>query len=136
MTLCEARTANTKRHAVVNTQYNQTSLLRTMELMLGLPPMNQMDATATPMFDCFTNTPDFTAFNAVTNQVPLDEMNPPVKEIKDAQLRKDATVSAKLPLEKEDQCPEDLFNHILWRAAKGPQVPYPNWAVKAVEDDD
>ena len=51
----------TRRGAVVNTQYNQTSLLRTMELMLGLPPMNQMDATATPMFDCFTNTPDFTA---------------------------------------------------------------------------
>ena len=45
--------AYTKRGAVVNTQYNQTSLLRTMELMLGLPPMNQMDATATPMFDCF-----------------------------------------------------------------------------------
>ena len=45
-----------------HTQYNQTSLLRTMELMLGLPPMNQMDATATPMFDCFTNTPDFTAY--------------------------------------------------------------------------
>ena len=68
--------AYTKRGAVVSTQYNQTSLLRTMELMLGLPPMNQMDATATPMFDCFTNTPDFTAFDAVTNNVPLDEMNP------------------------------------------------------------
>ena len=45
----------TRRGAVVHTQYNQTSLLRTMELMLGLPPMNQMDATATPMFDCFTD---------------------------------------------------------------------------------
>ena len=43
----------TKRRQVVSTQYNQTSLLRTIELMLGLPPMNQMDATATPMFDCF-----------------------------------------------------------------------------------
>ena len=52
----------TKRGAVVGTQYNQTSLLRTMELMLGLPPMNQMDATATPMFDCFADTPDFTPF--------------------------------------------------------------------------
>jgi len=102
----------------------------------ALPPMNQMDATATPMFDCFTNTPDFTAFDAVTNQVPLDEMNPPAREIRDAQLRKDALVSAKLPLDKEDQCPEDLFNQILWRAVKGPQVPYPLWAVKAVEDDD
>lgn len=125
----------TKRGATVSTQYNQTSLLRTMELMLGLPPMNQMDATATPMFDCFTNRPDFTAFNAVTNNVPLDEMNPPPKKISDSALRKDALVSAKLPLDKEDQCPEDLFNRILWRAAKGPQVPYPNWAVKFVDDD-
>jgi DNA-binding beta-propeller fold protein YncE len=128
--------AYTKRGAVVNTQYNQTSLLRTMELMLGLPPMNQMDATATPMFDCFTNAPDFAAFNAVTNQVPLDEMNPEPKKIKDAQLRKDAIVSSKLPLEKEDQCPEDLFNHILWRAMKGSKTPYPTWAVKVVNDDD
>jgi YVTN family beta-propeller protein len=127
--------AYTRRNAVVSTQYNQTSLLRTMELMLGLPPMNQMDATATPMFDCFTNTPDFTAFDAVTNQVPLDEMNPPPRQIRDAQLRKDALVSATLPLDKEDQCPEDLFNRILWRAMKGSQVPYPNWAVKAVDDD-
>jgi hypothetical protein len=125
----------TKRGAVVHTQYNQTSLLRTMELMLDLPPMNQMDATATPMFDCFTNQPDYTAFDAVTNQVPLDEMNPPVKKIEDAQLRKDAMVSAKLPLDKEDQCPEDVFNRILWRAMKGSQTPYPEWAVKAVDED-
>jgi DNA-binding beta-propeller fold protein YncE len=128
--------AYTKRGAVVNTQYNQTSLLRTMELMLGLPPMNQMDATATPMFDCFTRVPDFTPFDAVTNEVPLDEMNPPLKAISDAQLRKDAIVSSKLPLDKEDQCPEDLFNRILWRAIKGPQTPYPDWAVKVVADDD
>jgi YVTN family beta-propeller protein len=125
----------TKRRAVVHTQYNQTSLLRTMELMLGLPPMNQMDATATPMFDCFTNTPDFTAFNAVPNNVPLNEMNPPPRRISDAVLRKDAVVSAKLPLDKPDQCPEDLFNRILWRAMKGPQTPYPDWAVKAVDED-
>ncbi len=125
----------TKRHAVVNTQYNTTSLLRTVELILGLPPMTQMDATATPMFDCFTDTPDFTPYDAVTNQVPLDEMNPPPRRIQDAALRKDALVSAKLPLDKEDQCPEDLFNHIIWRAAKGPKVPYPDQFVKAVDDD-
>ena len=77
-----------------------------MELMLGLPPMNQMDATATPMFDCFTNTPELTAFDAVTNNVPLDEMNPAPKKISDPQLRKDAMVSARLPLDKPDQCPE------------------------------
>jgi hypothetical protein len=110
-----------------------------MELMLGLPPMNQMDATATPMFDCFLPPgagPDFTPFDAVTNNVPLDEMNPPPKLISDPLLRKDAQVSARLPLDKEDQCPEDLFNRILWRAAKGSQTPYPAWAVKMVEDND
>ncbi|HVU27774.1 MAG TPA: beta-propeller fold lactonase family protein [Verrucomicrobiae bacterium] len=128
--------AYTRRGETIRTQYNQTSLLRTMELILGLPPMNQMDATATPMFDCFTNMPDFTAFDSVTNQVPLDEMNPPPKKIRDAQLRKDAIVSSKLPLEKEDQCPEDVFNRILWRAMKGSQTPYPERAVKVVEDDD
>jgi hypothetical protein len=129
----------TKRRQVVSTQYNQTSLLRTMELMLGLPPMNQMDATATPMFDCFIPPgagPDFTPFTAATNQVPLDEMNLFPKLISNPLLRKDAQASARLPLEKEDQCPEDLFNRILWRATKGPQTPYPVWAVKAVEDDD
>lgn len=126
----------TKRHAVVSTQYNTTSLLRTLELILGLPPMNQMDATATPMFDCFTNVPDFTPYDAVTNDVPLNEMNPPSRRISDATLRQDAIVSAKLPLEKEDQCPEDVFNRILWRAAKGSKTPYPVQLIKPIGDDD
>src|SRR5581483_479880 len=125
----------TKRGAIVGTQYNHTSLLRTLELMLGLPPMNQMDATATPMFDCFTNVADLTPFNAVTNNVLLDHMNPPAKKIADAVLRKDAYVSARLPLKKPDQCPEDALNRILWHATKGSRVPYPAWAVQAVDDD-
>ncbi|HLZ53252.1 MAG TPA: bifunctional YncE family protein/alkaline phosphatase family protein [Verrucomicrobiae bacterium] len=131
--------AYTRRGVVVSTQYNQTSLLRTMELMLGLPPMNQMDATATPMFDCFVppgESPDFTPFTAVTNQVPLDQMNSEPKKISDARLRKDAYISARLPLKKEDQCPEGVFNRILWDATKGSQTPYPVWAIKAVDDDD
>jgi YVTN family beta-propeller protein len=126
----------TKRGAVVSTQYNQTSLLRTMELMLGLPPMNQFDATATPMTDCFTSTPDFTPFRAVPNNVPLDELNPDPKAIHDPLLRKNAYASARLPLHKIDACPEDLYNRILWHAMKGSQVPYPEWAVTKVEEDD
>jgi len=126
--------AYTRRHAVVSTQYNQTSLLRTMELMLGLPPMNQFDATATPMFDCFTNTLDFTAFTAVTNNVPLDEMNPAAKKISDRQLRQNAVASARLPLDKPDQCNENDLNRILWRATMGAK-PYPEWAVKVVDED-
>jgi hypothetical protein len=125
----------TKRGEVVSTQYNQTSLLRTMELMLGLPPMNQMDATATPMSDCFTNQPDFTPYVAMTNNVPLDQMNPPPKKISDRVLRRDAYVSARLPLEKADQCPEDTLNRILWHATKGAKTPYPQWATPAHDDD-
>jgi len=125
----------TKRETVVSTQYNQTSLLRTMELILGLPPMNQMDATATPMFDCFTNQPDFTPYAAMTNNVPLDQMNPEPKRISDAVLRKDAYASARLPLQKADQCPEDLLSRILWRAMKGPTAPYPAWATPGREDN-
>jgi hypothetical protein len=125
----------TKRHTVVSTQYNHTSVLRTIELILGLPPMNQMDATATPMFDCFTSTPDFTPYDSVANEVPLDQMNPAPKKISDPLLRKDAYVSARLPLDIADQCPEDVLNQILWRAVKGSQVPYPAWAVKAGDED-
>lgn len=126
----------TKRGKVVSTQYNQTSLLRTMELMLGLPPMNQLDASATPMFDCFTDKPDFTPFIAVTNNVPLDEMNPDPKKISDLLLRKNAYASGKLPLQEPDRCPEDQFNRILWHAMKGSKAPYPEWAITVHEEDE
>jgi YVTN family beta-propeller protein len=123
----------TRRKAVVSVNYNQTSLLRTMELMLGLPPMNQMDATATPMSACFTATPDFTPFEAVPTNVRLDEMNPDPKAITDPVLRRDALASAKLPLDLPDQCPEDLLNRILWRAQKGSQATYPSWAITPID---
>jgi len=124
----------TKRRQVVSAQYNQTSLVRTIELILGLPPMNQMDATATPLFDCFTGTPDFTPFVAVKNNVPLDQMNPEPRKIADRLLRKQAYASARLPLRQPDQCPEDLLNRILWHAMKGSQASYPAWAVQAEDD--
>lgn len=124
-----------KHGQVISTRYNQTSLLRTIELMLGLPPMNQMDATATPMFDCFTDKPDFTPFVAVPNNVPVDQLNPVPKHISDRQLRRDAQVSARLPLDQPDQCPDDVLNRILWRAVKGPRAPYPAWAVTVADDD-
>jgi YVTN family beta-propeller protein len=126
----------TRRGATVSTQYNHTSLLRTIELILALPPMHQLDASATPMFDCFTNTPDLAAFAAVTNNIPLDQMNPEAKKISDPLLRKNAYASARLPLAQPDQCPEDLLNRILWHAMKGPRAPYPEWAVRTPKDDD
>jgi YVTN family beta-propeller protein len=126
----------TRRGAVVSTQYNQTSIIRTIELMLGLPPMNQLDATATPMFDCFTNVPDLRPFSAVASNILLDQMNPETRRISDRMLRKNAYASARLPLAKPDQCPEDLLNRIIWHAMKGSSAPYPEWAVQSQADDD
>ena len=125
-----------KRGVRIDARYNTTSLLRTIEQILGLPPMNQFDASATPMFDCFTDTPDFTPFTAVPNQVPLDQMNPDPKALTDPLLRRNALVSATLNFAQVDACPEDTLNRILWHAMKGSQAPYPEWAVTRVEDDD
>jgi hypothetical protein len=126
----------TRRHATVSTQYNQTSLIRTMELMLGLPPMNQMDATATPMSDCFTDAADLAPYVALTNNIPLDQMNPQPRQHADPLLRRNAYASARLPLSQPDRCPEDQLNRILWHAMKGPHAPYPAWAVRTQKDDD
>jgi hypothetical protein len=126
----------TKRGAVISTQYNTTSILRTIEQILGLPPMNQFDATAVPMFDCFTSSPNFRPFESVPNRVPLDEMNPDPDEISDLLLRSNALRSAKLNFQKVDACPEDTLNRILWHAIKGSAAPYPAWAVTLVEDED
>ena len=127
----------TRRGAVISTQYNTTSLLRTMEQILGLPPMNQFDATATPMFDCFTGTPDFTPFRALANRVALDQMNPEPKKVADPLLRRNAYASARLNFRQVDACPENVLNRILWHAMKGSGAPYPAWAITAgAEEDD
>ncbi len=125
-----------RRGETVSTLYNTTSVLRTIEQILGLPPMNRFDATATPMFDCFVDTPDFTEYHAEENTVPLDQMNPTPTSIGDPQLRRDAEISATLNFRQIDAAPEDVLNQILWRSQKGSTVPYPAWAITAVEDDD
>lgn len=125
-----------KREVVVSTQYNTTSLIRTMEQILGLPPMNQFDASATPMFDCFVNTPDLRPFNVLPVSVPLDQMNPDPKAIINDLLRSQAELSATLNFREVDRAPEDVLNRILWHAMKGASVAYPEWAITAVVDDD
>lgn len=126
----------TKRGVTVGTQYNTTSILRTMEQILGLPPMNQFDASATPMFDCFVDQPNLKPFDSVPNLVPLDQMNPSPAAILDKVLRDDALLSATLNFAEVDKAPEDVLNRIIWRSVKGSQVPYPEWAISIVEDDD
>jgi hypothetical protein len=125
----------TRRGAVVSAQYNQTSLVRTIELILGLPPMNLFDATATAMSECFIAEPNLAAFTAVPSNIALDEINPEPKKISDRLLRKDAYASARLPLQAPDLCPEDELNRILWHAMKGSQAPYPEWAMHIQEEE-
>jgi hypothetical protein len=120
----------------ISTQYNTTSIIRTMEQILGLPPMNVFDASATPMSECFVEDPDLTPFDAVANNIPLDEMNPRPASIPDPILREDAMVSATLNFAVVDACPEDVLNRILWRSRKGSSIPYPTWATVPDEDDE
>jgi YVTN family beta-propeller protein len=135
-TTCYVASPYARLRKTVSTPFNHPGLLRTIELMLGLPPMNQLDATATPLTDCFSNEPDLTPYTAVSNLTPLDQVNPPAAKVAHAQLRKDAETSETLNLAEVDRCPEDVLNQILWRAMKGPDAPYPLWAVKPFEDDD
>jgi hypothetical protein len=126
----------TKRGSVVSTQYNTTSIIRTLEQILGLPPMNQFDASATPMSDCFTDTADLTPYTAVANNIPLDQINPPKHALLDPVLRRDAEVSSKLNFREVDKAPEDVLNRILWNAMAGTSRPYPEWAITPGADDD
>lgn len=125
----------TKRGQVVSTFYNTVSILRTIEQILGMRPMNQFDAAADPMFDGFTETPDFTPFAAVPNMIPLDQMNPSKAGIADSLLRKHAELSAGFNFDAVDACPEDVLNRILWHAVKGSASPYPEWAVTPLTGD-
>ncbi len=119
----------TKRGQVISTHYNQNSVLRTIELILGLPPMSQFDLLAAPMSDCFTDTPDFTPYKALPNQIPLDQMNPKVSTLKGKQ-RYWAEKSMKMPLEEMDQAEDEDLNKIIWYAVRGYDVPYPRMSKK------
>jgi len=113
----------TKRKFVDSTNYNQTGMVKTIELMLGLPPMNQLDLSATPMRNCFRATPDLTPYRCLPNNIPLDTMNPQKKNLTGKALYW-AEKSIELKLTEVDEADEDLFNRILWFATRG-EAPYP-----------
>jgi YVTN family beta-propeller protein len=113
-----------KRKQVISHFYNQTSVLHTMERILGLPPMNQMDALAPLMDDCFTDKPDLTPYALRPNSTPLNEMNPDVSQLP-AKEASWALRSQKLDFTRNDEADEDTLNRVLWHAARGVAVPYP-----------
>lgn len=71
----------TRRHAVDSHFYTTASMLRAIELILGLDPMTRFDALANPITTCFTEKPDVTPYTHVANNVPLDERNPPLAQL-------------------------------------------------------
>jgi YVTN family beta-propeller protein len=113
----------TKRKHVDSTCYNQTGMVKTIELILGLPPMNQLDLSATPMRNCFGANADLRPYKCVEKKIALNEMNKPLKALKGRELEF-AKKSLALNLEMADAADEDTFNRILWFSVRGNE-PYP-----------
>ena len=100
-----------KRHFVDHTMYTTSSVLRTIELILGMPPMTQYDAAATPMWRSFTATPDAAVFTFRPARWDLSETSPAKGRL--------AIMARGLDFSKEDLVPDAIMNAMLWKAAHG-----------------
>jgi hypothetical protein len=101
----------TRRKVTVSEMYSTASMLRTMELILGLPPMSQYDAAATPMWKCFTSQPDATPFTALPASWNLSELNKAKTSISD--------LSERFNFDVMDAAPDLAFSEVIWKAVKG-----------------
>jgi len=97
-------------HTLDSTLYTTASFVRTMELILGLPPMSQFDERATPVLQPFTSKPDLTPYTVVPETVDLNATNPEKGLLVEA--------SNRLDFSDYDRADPDLLNSILWRAIK------------------
>lgn len=96
---------------VDSTFYSTGSMLRTMELFLGLPPLTRFDAAATPMIDSFTNKPDLASYDAITPSQSLTELNTASSPV--------AAASTRMNLADADHAPERELNEAIWKSVKG-----------------
>ena len=106
-----------KQGYVDHTMYSTSSALRTIELILGLPPMSQYDAAAQPMWRCFNKTANHPVFHATANLVDFS-----LKNVAENKLSK---LSEKFDFSKEDRIPDDQFNAVLWASVYGMDRPCP-----------
>ncbi|NMC36837.1 MAG: bifunctional YncE family protein/alkaline phosphatase family protein [Bacteroidales bacterium] len=106
-----------KQGFIDHTPYTTTSLLKTIELILGLPPMTQYDAAANSLWRCMNNTPDHPPFKAKPNLVNLDEKN-----LAESEWQR---MSEQFDFTAEDRINDFLFNEVIWRAVKGLDSPCP-----------
>ena len=114
----------TRRGVVSSAFYNQTSVLHTIERILGIAPVNQLYALAPLMTGCFGAEPDFSTFDAIPNRVPLAEPNPKASSLRglDRVLQ---IASEKMDFSVFDRVDEETLNRVLWHAAKGADARYP-----------
>jgi len=120
-----------KRGFTDHTMYSTSSMLRTIELILGMPPMSQYDAAAEPMWRCFSKTADVTPFQHRASNVNLDDRNARTDPL--------AREFEYFDFAKEDNVPDLEFNQLLWKAIKGEDsdMPAPRrgaWALGETED--
>jgi hypothetical protein len=108
--------AYVRRGIVDHTPYSTVSMLRTIELILGIGPLTQFDAAALPMLGAFSDQPQRFEYHALTPRQSLTAVNRP-----DAP---GAAESLRLPLDEPDEAPPSALNRILWIAIKG-NVPMP-----------
>jgi hypothetical protein len=105
-----------KRHSVDSMMYSTSSMLRTIELILGLKPMSQFDAAAAPMFNSFQPKPDLTPYTCVPANVDIEEKN-----LADAWGNR-----IKMNFAKEDAVDDLLLNEVIWRSVRGRNNPMPS----------
>jgi YVTN family beta-propeller protein len=115
----------TKHGHVDSTFYTIVNMFRTIGQILGLPPLNQFDTAAEPMFTLFTSKPDLSPYIARPNQIRLDEMNPSLAGLTGLQ-RQLAEFSSTIDSSEPDSAPADLLNRAIWHSVKGFDVPYPH----------
>jgi hypothetical protein len=106
-----------RRRAVDSTLYSTASMLRTMELILGLEPMTQFDAAAQPMLACFQAQPDLRPYHAQPARVSLEERN--------GEKAWGAEEAERMDFTREDAADDLRLNELIWRSVRGPDQPMP-----------
>jgi hypothetical protein len=107
----------THRGIIDSSMYNQSSIMRTMELILGMRPMTHYDAGARPLITAFSATPNSAPYKAEQPRVSVTQKNPPRSET--------AARSEKMDFDEADEIDDDELNAILWIAIKGTEPPVP-----------
>ena len=112
------------RHGIVDSNfYTIVNMYRTIEQILGLPPRNQFDLAAEPMFSTFTSKADLTPYTARPNTIPLNEMNPPLAGLRGLQLEL-AKFSMTIDSSEPDSADANMLNRAIWHSGHGFDVPY------------